>query len=93
MVCEFPEVFPNDLPGVSPNRKIDFRIDILLYTSPISIPSYRISSAKFKELKDQLKYLLDKGFTHRSIFLWGATVLFVHKKDGSLRMYRIPCIE
>ncbi|XP_059288811.1 uncharacterized protein LOC132042223 [Lycium ferocissimum] len=62
VVSEFPEVFPDDLPGVPPDREIDFGIDLLPDTKPISIPSYRMAPAELKELKVQLKDLLDKGF-------------------------------
>ena len=86
---EFPEVFPEDLPGIHPDREIDFGIDVLLETRPISIPPYRMAPAERKELKEQLADLLDKGFIRPSVSPWGAPVLFVRKKDGSLRM----CID
>ncbi|WMV43384.1 hypothetical protein MTR67_036769 [Solanum verrucosum] len=89
VVNEFPEVFPEDLPGVPPEREINFGIDLLPDTQPISIPPYRMAPAELKELKEQLKDLLDKGFIRPSISPWGALVLFVKKKDGSLRM----CID
>ena len=89
VVSEFPEVFPEDLPGVPPEREIDFGIDLLPDTQPISIPPYRMAPTELKELKEQLKDLLDKGFIRPSISPWGAPVLFVKKKDGSLRM----CID
>ena len=74
---EFPEVFPNDLPRVPPKREIDFGIDLLPDSSPISIPPYRMPLAEFKELKLQLKDLLQKGFIQPSISPWGAPVLLV----------------
>ncbi|KAF3640037.1 putative ribonuclease H protein-like [Capsicum annuum] len=80
---------PVDLLGIPPERKIDFGIDLLPNTQPISIPPYRMAPVELQELKDQMKDLLDKGFIRPNIFLWGAPVLFVHKKDGSLRM----CID
>src|SRR5688572_6727956 len=86
-VSEFPDVFPDDLPGIPPEREIDFGIDLLPDTRPISIPPYRMAPAELKELKEQLKDLLDKGFIRPSISPWGAPVLFVRKKDGTLRMY------
>ncbi|KAH0709324.1 hypothetical protein KY284_010751 [Solanum tuberosum] len=89
VVKEFPEVFSNDLPGIPPEREIDFGIDLLSDTQPISIPLYQIALAELKELKAQLKDLLDKGFIQPSISPWGAPVLFVKKKDGSLHM----CID
>ncbi|XP_069148137.1 uncharacterized protein [Solanum lycopersicum] len=62
VVCEFPEASPKDLPGVFPEREIDFGIDLLPDTQPISISPYRMDPAELKELKEQLKDLLDKGF-------------------------------
>ena len=84
IVNEFLEVLPNGHPGIPPKREVVFGIDLLPDTNPISMPPYRMASAEFKELKDQLKYLLDKGFIRPSISPWGALVLLVKKKDGSL---------
>ena len=89
VVNEFLNVFPEDLPRVPPLLKIDFGIDLEPDTNPISIPSYRIALAELKELKLQLKDLTDKGFIQPSISPWGAPVLFVKKKYGTLRM----CID
>ncbi|KAH0709023.1 hypothetical protein KY284_010450 [Solanum tuberosum] len=89
IVREFPEVFPDDLPGVPHEREIDFDIDIITDTCPISILQYRMALTELKELKEQLKDLLDKGFIRPSVAPWGAPILFVRKKDGSLRM----CID
>ncbi|KAH0709204.1 hypothetical protein KY284_010631 [Solanum tuberosum] len=82
---DFPEVFLDDLPRIPPEREIDFGIDLLPDTQPISIPPYRMAPAELKELKAQLKDSFDKGFIQHSISHWGAPVLFVKKKDGSLR--------
>ncbi|WMV58989.1 hypothetical protein MTR67_052374, partial [Solanum verrucosum] len=71
------------------SREIDFGIDLLPDTQPISIPPYRMAPTELKELKEQLKDLLEKGFIRPSQSPWGAPVLFVKKKDGSLRM----CID
>ncbi|KAH0773846.1 hypothetical protein KY290_010983 [Solanum tuberosum] len=89
VVNKFLDVFPNELPGIPPEQEIDFAIDMLPGTQLISIPPYRMASAELKELKDQLKDLLDKGFIRPSASPWGAPVLFVRKKDGSLKM----CID
>ncbi|WMV46051.1 hypothetical protein MTR67_039436, partial [Solanum verrucosum] len=62
VVNEFFDVFPNDLPGVPPEREIDFGIDLLPDTQPISIPPYRMAPTELKELKEQLRDLLEKGF-------------------------------
>ena len=89
VVNEFPDVFPEELPGLPPEREIEFTIDVLPDTQPISIPPYRMAPAELKELKEQLRDLLEKGFIRPSTSPWGAPVLFVRKKDGSLRM----CID
>ncbi|KAH0678966.1 hypothetical protein KY284_020051 [Solanum tuberosum] len=89
IVKEFPKVFLDDLPGVPVEREIDFDIDIFPNTRPISIPPYRMAPVELKELKEQLKDLLDKGFIRPSVSPWGAPVLFMRKKHGSLRM----CID
>ncbi|XP_070008339.1 uncharacterized protein [Nicotiana sylvestris] len=86
-VNEFLEVFPDELPGIPPDREIDFGIDVLPDTRPISIPPYRMAPAELRELQEQLKDLLEKGFIWPSVSPWGASVLFVRKKDGSLRMF------
>ena len=89
IVNAFQDVFTEDLLGIPPVREIDFGIDLEPDTKPISIPPYRMAPAELKELKLQLKDLTDKGFIQPSISPWGAPVLFVKKKDGTLRM----CID
>ncbi|XP_070046930.1 uncharacterized protein [Nicotiana tomentosiformis] len=86
VVREFPEVFPDDLPGLPPKRIIDFGIDLMPVTQPIFIPPYRMAPAELNELKEQLKDLLDKGFIRPSVSPQGDPTLFVKKKDGYLRM-------
>ncbi|XP_073226982.1 uncharacterized protein [Cicer arietinum] len=86
IACEFPDVFPEELPGLPPDREIEFSIDLVPNTHPISIPPYRMAPAKLKELREQLQDLLDKGFIRPSSSPWGAPVLFVKKKDGSMRL-------
>ncbi|XP_070013954.1 uncharacterized protein [Nicotiana sylvestris] len=54
VVRDFPDVFPVDLPGMPPDRDIDFGIDLVLGTKPISIPPYRMAPAELKELKEQV---------------------------------------
>ncbi|KAH0743187.1 hypothetical protein KY290_031180 [Solanum tuberosum] len=87
LVNEFPEVFREDLPRVPPEREIDFGIDLLPNTQPISIPPYRMAPVELKGLKEQLKDLLDKVFIRPSSLPWGTPVLFVKNKDGSLRIF------
>ncbi|XP_040948356.1 uncharacterized protein [Gossypium hirsutum] len=88
-VCEFLDVFPEELPGLPPDREVEFAIEVYPSTAPISIPPYRMSPTELKELKVQLQDLLDRGFIRPSISPWGAPVLFVKKKDGSMRL----CID
>ncbi|GKV53900.1 hypothetical protein SLEP1_g60413, partial [Rubroshorea leprosula] len=89
VVEDFPDVFPKELLGLPPNREIEFTIDLMPGTAPISQQPYRMAPAELIELKKQLQELLDKGFIRLSTFPWGAPVLFVKKKDGSLRL----CID
>ncbi|KAH0636396.1 hypothetical protein KY289_036311 [Solanum tuberosum] len=89
VVSEFIEVFPNDLPGMTPDRDRDFCIDLEPGTHPISIPPYRMAPAELRELKAQIQELLNKGFIHPSASPWGAPFSFVKKNDGSMRM----CID
>ena len=89
IVLEFLDVFPADLPGMPPDRDIDFCIDLEPGTRPISIPPYRMAPAELRELKAQLQELLGKGFIRPSASPWGAPILFVKKKDGSFKM----CID
>ncbi|XP_070008082.1 uncharacterized protein [Nicotiana sylvestris] len=84
VVQDFPDVFLAYLPGRLPDRDIDFGIDLLPGTQLISITLYRMAPPELKELKDQLHKLLDKSFICLSVSLWGAPVLFVKKKDGSM---------
>ncbi|GKV53533.1 hypothetical protein SLEP1_g60053, partial [Rubroshorea leprosula] len=89
VVREFPDVFPEDLPGLPPDREVEFAIDLVPGTGPVSKAPYRMASAELKELKVQLEELLEKGFICPSVSPWGAPVLFVKKKDGSMRL----CID
>ena len=84
MVQNFPEVFPEKLPGVPPPREVEFAIDVAPRTEPISKAPYRMAPAELKELKSQLEEMLEAGFICPSTSPWGAPVLFVKKKDGSL---------
>ena len=82
-VRDFLDVFPEELPGFPPHREIEFAIDVLPGATPASITPYRMAPLELKELKLQLQELLEKGF----ILPWGAPVLFVKKKDGTLRLF------
>jgi hypothetical protein len=89
VVCEYPDVFSTYYSGLPPPREVEFWIECVPDTNPISKAPYRIASLELKELKEQLQELLDKGFIRPSISPWGAPMLFVKKKDGSMRM----CID
>ncbi|KAL0561560.1 hypothetical protein IC582_001994 [Cucumis melo] len=89
VVRDYPDVFPEELPGLPPHREVEFAIELEPGTVPISRAPYRMAPAELKELKVQLQELLDKGFIRPSVSPWGAPVLFVKKKDGSMRL----CID
>ncbi|TLX69919.1 hypothetical protein E9993_22690, partial [Labilibacter sediminis] len=89
IVKDYPDVFPDDLPGLPPDRQVEFRIDLVPGAAPIARTPYRLAPAEMKEMMGQLQELLDKGFIRPSTSPWGAPVLFVKKKDGSMRM----CID
>ncbi|KAM1264845.1 hypothetical protein ACFX2J_034609 [Malus domestica] len=72
VVRHFPDVFPGDLPGLSPDREVEFVIDLLPGTNPISLTPYRMAPAELRELKVQLQELVDKGFIQPSTSPWGA---------------------
>jgi len=91
VVCEFPDVFPEELPGLPPDREVEFAIDLIPGTEPISRKPYRMPPNEFAELKTQLKELLDKGFIWPSSSEWGCPTLFMKKKDESLRMCMDYC--
>nr|GEY90376.1 putative reverse transcriptase domain-containing protein [Tanacetum cinerariifolium] len=89
IVRDFPEVFPEDLPGLPPNRQVVFQIDLIPGAAPVARAPYRLAPPEMKELSEHLKELSDKGFIRPSSSPWGAPVLFLKKKDGSFRM----CID
>ncbi|GJR61004.1 putative reverse transcriptase domain-containing protein [Tanacetum coccineum] len=87
VVNEFLNVFPRDLPGIPPERQVEFRIDLIPGATPIAKTPYRLAPSEMKELMSQLQELLNKGFILPSSSPWGAPILFVKKKDGNIRMY------
>ena len=89
IIREYLDIFPQDLPGLPPEREISFEIELLPGAAPVSKAPYRMAPAELRELQVQLQELLDRGFIRPSHSPWGAPVLFVKKKDGSLRM----CID
>jgi hypothetical protein len=108
VVCEFLDIFPDDLPGMPPERAIKFKIELQPGTPPISKAPYKMSREELAELKIQLKDLLDKCFIRPSSSPWGYPTLFVSKKDKGLHLcvdyrplnavtiknkYPFPCID
>ncbi|GKA14852.1 putative reverse transcriptase domain-containing protein [Tanacetum coccineum] len=89
VVKDFPEVFLDDLSGLSLVREIEFRIELITRAMPVAKSPYRLAPFELEELSGQLKEIQDKGFIRPSSSPWGAPVLFVKKKDGSFRM----CID
>jgi hypothetical protein len=89
VVCEYANVFPDELPGMPPDQDIEFAIELQPGTTPISKRPYRMPPAELAELKKQLQELLDKGFIRTSTSSWGCPTLFVKKKDEILRL----CID
>ena len=89
VIKEFPDVFLKELTGMPLEREVNLAIKIVPGTVPVSRAPYRMAPTELKELKVQLQELLDKGFVRPSVSPWGAPVLFVKKKDGTLRM----CID
>jgi hypothetical protein len=87
VVSEFPDVFPKDLSGMPPDRDIEFSIELIPGTTPISKNPYRMDVKDLAELKKQIEELLSKGFIYPSSSPWGAPTLFVDKKDGSRRLF------
>ena len=83
---EYPDVFPDELPGMPPNWDIEFSIDLVPGISPIANRPYRMAAPEIAELKKQLEELQQSSFIRPSSSPWGAPVLFVKKKDGSVRM-------
>jgi hypothetical protein len=86
VVQEYSDVFPVELPGMPPDRDIEFLIELLPGTPPISKRPYRMPINELVELKKQLAELQDKGFIRLSSLPWGAPMLFMEKKDGTQRM-------
>ncbi|XP_050908554.1 uncharacterized protein LOC127122224 [Lathyrus oleraceus] len=89
VVCEFPEVFPEDVTSLPPEREVEFSIDLIPGMAPISVSPYRMAPLELRKLKNQLEELLTKHFIQPSVSPWGAPVLLVKKKDGSTRL----CID
>jgi hypothetical protein len=86
VVNVFPDVFPEELPGIPPDRDIKFVIELNPGTTPIYKTPYRMATPELAVLKEHIKELLEKGFIHPNSSPWGAPVIFVPKKDGTQRL-------
>jgi hypothetical protein len=86
VVNEFPDVFPEELPGMPPNQDIEFVIELKPGTVPIYKTPFRMTTLEVAELKEHIRELVEKGFIRPSSSPWGAPVIFVLKKDGTQRL-------
>jgi hypothetical protein len=86
VVCEFEDVFPEELPGLPPDSDVEFEINLVAGTTPIAQSSYRIAEVELKLLKAELDSLLEKGFIRPSASPRGSPALFMPKKDGTQRL-------
>ncbi|KAJ9552733.1 hypothetical protein OSB04_016778 [Centaurea solstitialis] len=86
VVSEYPNIFPEDLPGIPPDRQVEFGIDLVPGAAPVARTPYHLAPPQLQELSSQLQKLSEKGFICPSSSSWGAPILFVKKKDDSHRM-------
>jgi hypothetical protein len=89
VVREFADIFSEELPGMSPERELEFTIDLKLGTESISRMPYWMSTPELQESRMQLKELLDLGLIRLSLSPWGVPITFIQKKDRSWRL----CID
>ncbi|XP_073137062.1 uncharacterized protein [Henckelia pumila] len=89
VVCEYSDVFLDEIPGFPTVREVEFGIELVPGTIPISHTPCRLAQSEMRELQQQLQDLLDKGYIRPRVLPWGEPVLFVKKKDGSMRL----CID
>jgi hypothetical protein len=87
VVCEYPDMFPDDLLGMPPDRAIEFKIELQPGTAPVYKRSYLMAPNEMTELKTQLQELLDNVYIRPSCSSWGCPALFVAKKDKTLCFY------
>jgi hypothetical protein len=92
VIREYPNVFPDELPRMSSERAIEFKIELQPGTAPVAKAPYKMSSVELKELKVQLQGLLDKDYIHPSTSHWGCAALFVEKKDKELHLCADYCL-
>lgn len=80
-------MFLDDINNLPPERKVEFAINLVPDTSPVSMAPYRMSASEWSDMKKYLEELLDKMFVRMSVSPWGAPVLLVKKKNSSMRLY------
>jgi hypothetical protein len=93
IIEKYPDVLPEELAGMPPDRDIEFVIELVPGTAPIYKSPYRMSDKQLAELKEQIQEIQEKGYIRPSSSPWGALVIFLPKKDGTQRMcvdYRAP---
>jgi hypothetical protein len=88
VLTEFKDIF-QEVPGLPPKRDIGFSINLMPEAAQVLKSPYRMSTPELKELQLQLEEILKKGYIHPGVSSWGAPVLFVKKKDRTLRL----CID
>jgi hypothetical protein len=86
VVCEYPDVFPEELPGMPPDRDIEFIIELIPGTTPIAQRPYRMNPQELEELNKQPANMFSKGLIHPSASHWGSPAFFVDKRDGTIRL-------
>ena len=86
---EYVDVFPEEISGLPPKRELDFTIELVPGAIPSSKAPYQMNIFELNELKSQLKKLIDKKYIRPSVSPWGVPVIFVKKRDGTLRL----CID
>jgi hypothetical protein len=86
VVCEYSDVFTEELLGMPPDRDIEFIIDLIPRTTPIAQRPYRLNPQELEELKKQLAAMLSKGLIRPNASPWGSPILSVDKRDGTIRL-------
>ena len=86
---EYSDVFPEEISGLPPKRELDFTIEMLPGVVPNSKAPYRMNILELNELKLQLKEIINKNYIRPSVSPWGSSVIFVKKKEETLRL----CID
>ncbi|KAJ9546585.1 hypothetical protein OSB04_019128 [Centaurea solstitialis] len=76
MVSEFPDIFPEELPGIPPDRQVEFGINLVPGSAPVARTPYRLAPPVLQELLSQLQELSEKGFIRPSTSPWGAPILY-----------------